>query len=1031
MDKKKIVIVIVVFLLLGTMVFSFANPRTEDEQLEGNDPSTEEQGGNQDDDQDDDETQGNEDDDQTDDDQQGDDTPVVDDDDTDEQTTDYLFLAQQAVEKAEQSLAQGDVTAANEAIQDVIENANEDVSDLQDRIETVQNIIDFEKLLTQLENKTNGTTNKDELDVVRNDKETNTTTTTLDNLVENLANVETNADKITNLTNRYNTVLAKLNDTTPPRVSGINNGEYTKGPVSLTITDNASFTATLNGENYVTGTAKTEDGEYTLIVIDDSFNEIVVTFTIDNVNPSLVPSYWRKTVEANKDATFTDLPTVSGTDNAAGEVTVELVNNTVDMSTPGEYKLQYKTTDAAGNVAYNDIFITVVDTTPPAFNNLVDGTVTNDYVSLVVTDLDFDYILITNNDTNYSWKETRDWTSFHLEGNYTVVAYDKSGNASESYTFTIDKTLPTLGAANILVSGDVNEQEVFYATNGDKINVYVRFNEELKHNPTFTLINNGKKYVIADEDVVVRSFDDGQYQYSILFEITEDVDMTDGEITMLVSNIEDLAGNKYQDINKPTNGHIVYLDRTLEFNINNIVNGYMNSVPYIGMEDASPFTVVVTSNDKVIDNRPSTEGTDAYYAAFQLFNLADGKYEVTATDAAGNSKTIEFIYDTTLAARVYSTVDFDGTGITPKVEGTRKTYYVNNGTSFVFRVQFTEQLSENPILNVGNKTVELELVEKFVTNEGKYIYQGTVEINEEDNFADGSLPLILSNVKDLAGNVTLDEAVLNQTITSNDRTVVIDNTPSTAKPLYILARDDASYRLSISDGEYLRVEANFNEELSKKPTLTVGSQSIEFDRCNFNSDETRYVCVADIKIDNSIARLVEGENIPFTVTNIYDLAGNPSEFNNDDVTDYYRDDELVYSNVKFENPFVSMSFHNSTNYKLNEENNNTDLSVTEAKVGDTVRVFVRFNQDIDIENFKPIIVIGGVAKELNLSNIYNDGTKDYGADITITKEMNLKLNEEIPFVIKNIVLKNGNNLPNLNQDDITSTNLSGVIYIGE
>lgn len=1030
MDKKKIVIVIVVFLLLGTMVFSFANPRTEDEQLEGNDPSTEEQGGNQDDDQDDDETQGNEDDDQTDDDQQGDDTPVVGDDDTDEQTTDYLFLAQQAVEKAEQSLAQGDVTAANDAIQDVIENANEDVSDLQDRIETVQNIIDFEKLLTQLENKTNGTTNKDELDVVRNDKETKTTTTTLDNLVENLANVETNADKITNLTNRYNTVLAKLNDTTPPSVEGIVNGEYTKGPVSLTITDDASFTATLNGNNHVTGTEITEDGEYTLIVTDASFNETVITFTIDKTLPLLVIN--GETIEPTNETLYFDndiLVTVidknfkSFTTNGHDRTDSVLA----DGWNAGESGYTFVLTDKAGN---ETTYKVVVDKTYPVVNN---GNLANKYVNHSVSlyiDEANDYTLTVTRDGNELIGYQDNMYELSHDGDYVVTVIDAAGNET-IVKFTIDKTLPKLGAANILVSGDVNEQEVFYAKNGDKINVYVRFNEELKHNPTFTLINNGKKYVIADEDVVVRSFDDGQYQYSILFEITEDVDMTDGEITMLVSNIEDLAGNKYQDINKPTNGHIVYLDRTLEFNIKNIVNGYMNSVPYIGMEDASPFTVVVTSNDKVIDNRPSTEGTDAYYAAFQLFNLADGKYEVTATDAAGNSKTIVFIYDTTLAARVYSTVDFDGTGITPKVEGTRKTYYVNNGTSFVFRVQFTEQLSENPILNVGNKTVELELVEKFVTNEGKYIYQGTVEINEEDNFADGSLPLILSNVKDLAGNVTLDEAVLNQTITSNDRTVVIDNTPSTAKPLYILARDDASYRLSISDGEYLRVEANFNEELSKKPTLTVGSQSIEFDRCNFNSDETRYVCVADIKIDNSIARLVEGENIPFTVTNIYDLAGNPSEFNNDDVTDYYRDDELVYSNVKFENPFVSMSFHNSTNYKLNEENNNTDLSVTEAKVGDTVRVFVRFNQDIDIENFKPIIVIGGVAKELNLSNIYNDGTKDYGADITITKEMNLKLNEEIPFVIKNIVLKNGNNLPNLNQDDITSTNLSGVIYIGE
>ena len=1276
MDKKKIVIVIVVFLLLGTMVFSFANPRTEDEQLEGNDPPTEEQGGNQDDGQDD-EQQGDSQDDNQDDEQQGDsqddnqqgnDTPVDGGDDSVEQTTDYLSLAQQAVEKAEQSLAQGDVTAANEAIQDVIDNANEDVSDLQNRIENVQNIIDFETLLTQLENKTNGTTNKDELDVVRNDKETKTTTTTLDNLVENLANVETNADKITNLTNRYNTVLAKLNDTTPPSVSGIKNGEYTKGPVSLTITDDASFTATLNGENYVTGTAKTEDGEYTLIVIDDSFNEIVVTFTIDTTAPvftgiqnghqykevtlGLIEENIEEVVIYNRDLdkyydffegmVLTDEGTYTAyardkAGNLSGIYGNGIVYFTIDNTKPvvtnmtqvyeekegGRIKVTIETSeeifgDLLGsskwrkvdgkNEYYNYYYGTqevtinfqdragnegtytfTVDMTAPIFTKLgiakngntgskyvtnddsirvlvyfkeqlavlpkvkINGVEYNTYYAIQSSNPDVnDYAyyldlpitaelnlpqgiinfevygyadeygnegeILTNDDITYSQydyviydsnkseikvdnlndlgytnngnvtitddnsfnvivkvngKEKHSYSgdkykradlSFLGEGQYEIIVTDAAGNVS-TITFNLDKTLPVLSASNILVSGDVNEQAVFYATNGDKIKVYVRFNEELKHNPTFTLINNGKEYTVADEDVVVRSFDDGQYQYSILFEITKDIDMTDGEITMLVSNIEDLAGNKYQDITEPINGHRVYLDRTLKYNTLGIAKNGNTGSKYVTNGDSIRVLVYfkeqlavlpkVKINGVEYDTHYATQSSNpaenryAYHLDLPItaeLNLPQGKinFEVYGyEDKAGNKGEIltnedityeqyDFvIYDTTLAARVYSTVDFDGTGITPKVDGTRKTYYVNNGKSFVFRMQFTEQLLENPILNVGNKKVELELVEKFVINEGKYIYQGTVEINEEDNFADGSLPLILSNVKDLAGNETTDMNILNQTITSNDRTVVIDNTPSTAKPLYILARDDASYRLSISDGEYLRVEANFNEELSKKPTLTVGSQSIEFDRCNFNSDETRYVCVADIKIDNSIARLVEGENIPFTVTNIYDLAGNPSEFNNDDVTDYYRDDELVYSNVKFENPFVSMSFHNSTNYKLNEENNNTDLSVTEAKVGDTVRVFVRFNQDIDIENFKPIIVIGGVAKELNLSNIYNDGTKDYGADITITKEMNLKLNEEIPFVIKNIVLKNGNNLPNLNQDDITSTNLSGVIYIGE
>ena len=123
-----------------------------------------------------------------------------------------------------------------------------------------------------------------------------------------------------------------------------------------------------------------------------------------------------------------------------------------------------------------------------------------------------------------------------------------------------------------------------------------------------------------------------------------------------------------------------------------------------------------------------------------------------------------------------------------------------------------------------------------------------------------------------------------------------------------------------------------------------------------------------------------------------------------------------------------MTFHNSTNYKINVDNGNNDLPINEAKVGENFRVFARFNQNIAIDNFKPLIVIGGISEELKLSNVYSDGTKDYGADIMITNEMNLIPEQEISFVIKNIVLENGNTLPYLNQDDITSSTLSGVVY---
>ena len=99
-----------------------------------------------------------------------------------------------------------------------------------------------------------------------------------------------------------------------------------------------------------------------------SYNDIFIT-VVDTTIPGFQTSYWTKTVEANKDIEFTGnlLPEVSATDNATGNIKPELVNNNVDMGTPGTYTLQYVTTDLSGNQAFNDIFITVVDTTIPGF----------------------------------------------------------------------------------------------------------------------------------------------------------------------------------------------------------------------------------------------------------------------------------------------------------------------------------------------------------------------------------------------------------------------------------------------------------------------------------------------------------------------------------------------------------------------------------------------------------------------------------------------------------------------------------------
>lgn len=407
MDKKKIIIVVVVFLLLGTMIYSFASgPSDPQEQPSGGGEQTEQPEEKPDDDE---ETPGDQDDD-SDEEQPGEDDQTGTDDDSkpviggETDTTNYLAIAEQAVAAAEESLTQADLDAAKEAIQNVIDNVeNADVSDLISKVENVENIIDFETLFKELEDKTNSATNKEELDAARNYNTTNDLTTQLDSILNELVE---NATK-TSLEERYEVVLAKLNDTDKPRVEGIQNGEFTKGPVSLTITDDSSFKATLskNGVEvgpYVTGDEIEEDGKYTLTLVDSSFNKDVIEFVINNTDPVIA-------LPTLKEDIFTNVGTINVTDDIEFEVVITLDGETKDTITAtvqtdgtylatldlsqygkGEYKIT--ATDKAGNTVTSATFdfdatgalVTNIDELNAA---LSDNTIETIYLNNDITDL--------------------------------------------------------------------------------------------------------------------------------------------------------------------------------------------------------------------------------------------------------------------------------------------------------------------------------------------------------------------------------------------------------------------------------------------------------------------------------------------------------------------------------------------------------------------------------------------------------------------------------------------------------------------
>lgn len=407
MDKKKIIIVVVVFLLLGTMIYSFASgPSDPQEQPSGGGEQTEQPEEKPDDDE---ETPGDQDDD-SDEEQPGEDDQTGTDDDSkpviggETDTTNYLAIAEQAVAAAEESLTQADLDAAKEAIQNVIDNVeNADVSDLISKVENVENIIDFETLFKELEDKTNSATNEEELDAARNYNTTNDLTTQLDSILNELVE---NAIK-TSLEERYEVVLAKLNDTDAPRVEGIQNGEFTEGPVSLTITDDSSFKATLskNGVEvgpYVTGDKIEEDGKYTLTLVDSSFNENVIEFVINNTDPNIA-------LPTLKEDIFTNVGTINVTDDIEFEVVITLDGETkdtitatvqtdgtylatLDLSQYGKGEYTITATDKAGNTVTSATFdfdatgalVTNIDELNAA---LSDNTIETIYLNNDITDL--------------------------------------------------------------------------------------------------------------------------------------------------------------------------------------------------------------------------------------------------------------------------------------------------------------------------------------------------------------------------------------------------------------------------------------------------------------------------------------------------------------------------------------------------------------------------------------------------------------------------------------------------------------------
>ena len=689
MEGKKKYVAIVLFLLIGLTLFTFANPADEDKELKGNDgngSSEEVENNDSESDRKEEETTDKE-----------DDGELVDTNNNDNrndqvsvQVADNGYeKAKKAVEVAENSLSSVDSTSARDLVDLVTDVSLRE--ELTNRLDQVDAAIDAIGLVDALEKMVNESKNKEDLGntlVYRDEKE-----------VEKVVADLTNETVQNELQTRVDALNKILNDNTAPVVGGVEDGETTNESVAVIVDeDDVTVEVTLNGTEIENTATFTEEGVYVYSVVDAAFNETVVTFTIDTTNPEFEEltsgSHYNEITLNVNDATDVSI-TVENKDTG-------VVNEVEAGTVLTEDATYYITaTDAAGN---NTSIWVAVDTTEPEIKGVDENIPTNKneivYISdkfLMTVTIDGveytreDFTVGANNE-NFTFQK-----KVTHEGTHTVVATDKVGNVT-TVTFVIDKTAPEV--VNVVKS------------NNDKAT---------KEDVTVTVTLNEAGVAL-----------DGWTQVSDT-EFTK-VYSENGKYTVEFS---DVAGNVVE-----AKFEVKRIDKVAPSAVVTTSNN--------GNPTNEDVTVTIVTNEAVYRPEGWTEVKTNKEHEWTKVYTENGTYSVVIKDKAGNETTVEFTVEgIDREAPVYSGLRVIG-GNYYKENGKHVRYATNGEIVYVYTT-FAEKLAVNPTVTMNGTWAVTSYLAK--ESEGSYIYASAFKLNSEDGLKDGEVSIVVEGYADTIGNV--------------------------------------------------------------------------------------------------------------------------------------------------------------------------------------------------------------------------------------------------------------------------------------
>ena len=261
------------------------------------------------------------------------------------------------------------------------------------------------------------------------------------------------------------TVYEFVIDTTAPSTElvGVTNGGYTNSKVSVKWSE-AHASATLNGNNYISGTSISEQGRHSVIVSDAIGNNTYITFTIDATSPTFcIGENPVSQIVLKEGSSFTVAPvddylkvfTFNGTEYAEA-----ITLNSADLN-DGEYELVAE--DLAGNITKIPV---IVNKTAPVIV-FSDTYLTKENGNFFTKSTKFSWdeqgITATLNGEIYNKNDV-----IYSEGSYTLVLTDNAGNTT-TFSFTILKQTAT---APLTALKDDATTETLVTEQGKKYNSY-------------------------------------------------------------------------------------------------------------------------------------------------------------------------------------------------------------------------------------------------------------------------------------------------------------------------------------------------------------------------------------------------------------------------------------------------------------------------------------------------------------------------------------------------------------------------------